>query len=949
MEENIKVSVRVRPLNAREKDSGDSSCILVDGPNISINGGLAFCFDHVFDTSSSNEQVYREQGSDVVSSVLAGFNGTIFAYGQTSSGKTHTMQGTEWNRGIIYRAVDDIFAFIRKTPQREFLLRISYMEIYNEIIRDLLDSSSENLKIKIDSSGVPYVGELKERLVVSPSDIFQWMEEGQKNRTIGKTDMNEYSSRSHSIFRIVIESRERSSEELNEEEVDGGILAATLTLVDLAGSERIRHTNTSGSRLKEGGHINKSLMTLGTVINKLCQDSVHIPYRDSKLTHILQPSLGGNARTAIICTITPALMHSEETLTTLKFANRAKDIRNEVKINEILDERTLIQRLKREINSLKTKLRHSGGSVEERDPSEGIEEKLELYKKAFVMSDSFSLSNKKSNRRKTVLGSTFEDNIGYLKKQDQSNQLFISSDPFSALLVEGKSKNKSLQTLKDLSEKLQSVLEAARNAQSDKWTERAKLCKCMVMLELVKRSALKSSDVSAIQLQSLQSQFDIVTRQFLEQKSHCARLLSENQSQADRIAMLSAEIDTRKESMQGNEMQEEYFTMKSAFEEEKKKCSQLLAKVSQFDELQVKLRQIVSELEKKEKQLKETISFYENSQVQLKQVQSALLKEKEAHSLLKSSLDSRESDLNAFHQTERDALVLKHDQEMAETHLKLFQEKEEIALELSQFQEMHSKALESFQLASEELDRLKSQSEHSSKSEEEVLEQLRRVKKENERILKELGQSRDSLKAIGTEKYEAVRSLEKQKNEMKALEQRLTEQSSDSIKLAREVDVLQQERFQLKSTIAGLLDSNEQLKQSQIVLSQRNETGLALNAKLSEQVRRLEDQLESVKSTEETVFQEKELRMKKRVEDTEKMYAQVIEENKVLQETIGRLEAESQLSSQENKTPLKIESEKQKRIILKEMRGYSDAKNKELIGKVAKYEMLLRQHNINFV
>lgn len=304
-------------------------------------------------------------------STLAGVNGTIFAYGQTSSGKTHTMQGDSTHPGVIPLAIKDVFDNIGTTPDREFLLRMSYLEIYNEMIRDLLTPEHDNLKIHETVDRKIYVGNLTEEIVTNADDVFQLLAKGEGNRHVGVTNMNERSSRSHTIFRMVIESRERNVDDPRSSMSADPVKISCLNLVDLAGSERVGHTGAEGIRLKEGGHINKSLLTLGTVIKKLSDgNDSHIPYRDSKLTRILQPSLGGNARTAVICTITPACGHVEESLSTLKFASRAKSIRNTPEVNEVINDEAQLKRYRREIETLKRQ-------VQDRASAEMIQQQLE--------------------------------------------------------------------------------------------------------------------------------------------------------------------------------------------------------------------------------------------------------------------------------------------------------------------------------------------------------------------------------------------------------------------------------------------------------------------------------------------------------------------------------------------------------------------------------------------
>ena len=287
------------------------------------------------------------------------------------------MKGTKETPGIIPLSIRDIFHTISQIQDRKFQLRVSYLEIYNEVIIDLLDPDNQSLKIRedfVNNRGV-YVSGAKEEQVSSIEEMLGLMEKGENYRHFGSTNMNERSSRSHTIFRIMIESMDASvaCKALEDDDfdifasgVETSVLCSTLNLVDLAGSERVSNTLAEGQRLKEGGHINKSLLTLGNVIAKLSEgSSSHIPYRDSKLTRILSPALGGNSKTAIICTVTPALQHFEETHSTLKFANRAKSIQNNVTVNEILNEKALIKKLKRENDEWKEKFQQRVNHVED--------------------------------------------------------------------------------------------------------------------------------------------------------------------------------------------------------------------------------------------------------------------------------------------------------------------------------------------------------------------------------------------------------------------------------------------------------------------------------------------------------------------------------------------------------------------------------------------------------
>ncbi|XP_056158762.1 kinesin-like protein KIN-7K, chloroplastic isoform X2 [Syzygium oleosum] len=276
--------------------------------------------------------------------------GTIFAYGVTSSGKTHTMHGDQRSPGIIPLAVKDAFSIIQETPNREFLLRVSYLEIYNEVVNDLLNPAGQNLRIREDAQGT-FVEGIKEEVVLSPAHALSLIAAGEEHRHVGSTNFNLLSSRSHTIFTLTIE-----SSPCGENSEGEAVTLSQLNLIDLAGSESSK-VEATGVRRKEGSYINKSLLTLGTVISKLTDGrATHVPYRDSKLTRLLQSSLSGHGRVSLICTVTPSSSNSEETHNTLKFAHRAKHIEIQAAQNKIIDEKSLIKKYQNEIRRLKEEL-----------------------------------------------------------------------------------------------------------------------------------------------------------------------------------------------------------------------------------------------------------------------------------------------------------------------------------------------------------------------------------------------------------------------------------------------------------------------------------------------------------------------------------------------------------------------------------------------------------------
>jgi centromeric protein E len=418
----------------------------------------SFTFDHAYGPQHSTLDIYNNSVRDSVIATMDGYHSSVFAYGQTATGKTFTMSGNKSSQlnhhskqydqsvydsnsiGIIQHSINDCFRYIQqqKNDIREYILRVSFMEIYNEVIYDLLAppptvkpimnmstslSSSTNTKFNNShETGLPLHSDirifeskqegivirgLKEEIVTSPEQIFALIALGESRRQTGQTSANKQSSRSHSVFRLIVESRKRnissttrnnnsssnstprrknlqsqmsddnfstsgsesiSSSVFSPGTSSGPVRVSTLSLVDLAGSESVRNTGSTGIRQKEGQYINKSLLTLGHVVRKLADltnredmnlDTSHIPYRDSKLTRILQPSLSGNAQIAIICNISPLQKHFDETVNTLKFASRAKRIKQNATITEVMEENTLLQDYRQEIDELKQQLKEA--------------------------------------------------------------------------------------------------------------------------------------------------------------------------------------------------------------------------------------------------------------------------------------------------------------------------------------------------------------------------------------------------------------------------------------------------------------------------------------------------------------------------------------------------------------------------------------------------------------
>eukprot|EP00826_Nyctotherus_ovalis_P000843 TRINITY_DN10057_c0_g3_i2.p1 TRINITY_DN10057_c0_g3~~TRINITY_DN10057_c0_g3_i2.p1 ORF type:complete len:865 (-),score=328.92 TRINITY_DN10057_c0_g3_i2:560-3154(-) len=375
---NVRVVCRVRPFNAKEQamlettrydakgnklresctefNDNDTTSIVVytqveklDKSNTDPYEKHSFNFDYVFNLGTEQKKVYEVAGKPIVESVLEGFNGTILTYGQTSSGKTFTMQGdldSEHYKGIIPRMVDTVFEKIAQASESmEFMVKASMLEIYNEKIRDLLDPSKNNLNVREEKQKGIYVDGLTEKPIGNENEVYDLMKLGNDNRAVGVTNMNAQSSRSHSIFYLLVTMSDTEN---------CSCKTGKLYLVDLAGSEMISKTGAKGQTLEEAKGINKSLTMLGRVINALTDGkSQFIPYRDSKLTRILQEALGGNSKTCLIITASPSMYNAAETLSTCRFGMRAKSIKNNAKINKqltVAELKVIVAKIEKELD-----------------------------------------------------------------------------------------------------------------------------------------------------------------------------------------------------------------------------------------------------------------------------------------------------------------------------------------------------------------------------------------------------------------------------------------------------------------------------------------------------------------------------------------------------------------------------------------------------------------------
>ena len=412
--ECVKVAIRVRPMNKHEIEENSRLCVTVDTANNTVsvisdkNQSKTFPFDYVYPMETTQREVYDQVAFPIVDSIFQGYNGTVFAYGQTGCGKTFTMMGivTDPNlKGIIPNAFSHIFGFIKTEGEsKKFFLRCSFVEIYNEEVRDLLGKNNRKLDIREDPKKGTFLRDVTYITIKNTSDIENCLERGNKNRHVGQTSMNDQSSRSHSLFTVYLEIEEKG---------EGGnsrIKSGKLNLVDLAGSERVGKTNATGQTFDEGKKINLSLTALGSVIDALSQNRKYVPYKDSKLTRLLADSLGGNTKTVMFANISPASYNYDETLGTLRYASRAKLIKNAPVVNEDPKD-ALLRKYEEEIKALKEKLAN-GGNINEvleevEEESDDDSEELEEENKKIV---------RKYTRKKSVYMGDDPEKIALLAK-----------------------------------------------------------------------------------------------------------------------------------------------------------------------------------------------------------------------------------------------------------------------------------------------------------------------------------------------------------------------------------------------------------------------------------------------------------------------------------------------------------------------------------------------------
>lgn len=403
---NIMVCVRVRPMNAKEIMMGGKSLLRVlkgklvvmlnpqvardDFLRLNRNREKRYAFDYAFDEDTDQDEVYRCTTKFLISGVFRGFNATVFAYGNTGAGKTYTMCGTANNPGIMVHTLQDLFRKAERKQDLKVFITLCYLEIYNENIKDLLGNTGKYLELFEDPHKGMIVSGITQHSASTAKEVMRLLQRGNRNRTTESTNANKHSSRSHAILQILVECKPRDGG------INEGVKVSKLNLIDLAGSERASVTSNRGVRMIEGANINRSLLALANCINALVRGkNAFIPYRDSKLTRLLKDSLGGNCRTVMIANASPCSLSYEDTINTLKYANRAKDIKTKVEENivtvnkHISEYSKVIKELRDEVNHLKRKLKERAEQKkrekERRRERESIQKEEKKKKSVFII------------------------------------------------------------------------------------------------------------------------------------------------------------------------------------------------------------------------------------------------------------------------------------------------------------------------------------------------------------------------------------------------------------------------------------------------------------------------------------------------------------------------------------------------------------------------------------
>ncbi|KAM6221995.1 centromere-associated protein E [Rhynchocyon petersi] len=1004
----VAVYVRVRPLISREEALGEDTQVYwkTDKNTVyQVDGSKSFSFDRVFHSNETTKNVYEEIAVPIIEAAIQGYNGTIFAYGQTASGKTYTMMGSQDYLGVIPRAIHDIFKKIKEFPDREFLLRVSYMEIYNETITDLLCDTRKMkpLIIREDFNRNVYVSDLTEEVVYTSEMALKWITKGEKNRHYGITKMNQRSSRSHTIFRMILESREKGEPS----NCDGSVKVSHLNLVDLAGSERAAQTGAEGVRLKEGCNINRSLFILGQVIKKLSDGQVggFINYRDSKLTRILQNSLGGNAKTRIICTITPVSF--DETLTTLQFASTAKFMKNTPYVNEVSSDEALLKRYRKEIMDLKKQLEEvsleTRAQAMEKDQLAQLLEEKDLLQKVQIekiqnltqmLVTSSSLTSQQESKAKKKRRVTWC--LGKINKMKDSNYL----NEFDRMSNITKTNKASVPLLGDIDESLCSDADVFSNT-LDTITE----------IEWNPATKLLSQETLESELTLLRANYDnlVLDYERLRRENEEMELKLKEKNDLDEFEALERKTKKDQEMQLIHEISNLKNLVKHAevynqdLENELSSQVKLLReKEKQIKELQKTLNAQISETVKMDlsysvedteelKRIRQTLCDAETVTIDAKRESAFLRSEnlelKEKMKELENTCKQMENDMQASQkqlETKKKMQVdLEKELQFAFNEIaklttlvdgkvpkdllsNLELEKRMTGLQKELNKEIEENAalrkevnlLSELKLLSPEVEMLRKELSHKTQELQQKTAEYQERLSEMEKLKEEL-ENRDSrLQTIGKEKILITEKLQQTLKEVETVTQ-----ERDDLKVLQEA--LQNERDQLKCDIQDTVNMNietqEQLRDSLESLKQHQATINTLKMKISEETSR---NLHIAESRGETMNENQEkainidnipnLEMVKtqmmadvgdnELTDQQQKIFSLIQEKNELQQMLESITAEKEqlkIDLKEN-IEMTIENQEELRILGDELRKQKEIVAEEKTQIVKKEEKLLR-------
>ncbi|XP_055734515.1 kinesin heavy chain [Salvelinus fontinalis] len=781
----VKVMCRFRPLNESETNRGDKYIPKFKGEDTVVITGKPYVFDRVLPPNTAQEQVYDACAKQIVKDVLGGYNGTIFAYGQTSSGKTHTMEGKLHDSqlmGIIPRIARDIFDHIYSMDENlEFHIKVSYFEIYLDKIRDLLDVSKINLAVHEDKNKVPYVKGCTERFVSSPEEVMDVIDEGKSNRHVAVTNMNEHSSRSHSIFLINIK-QENVETELK--------LSGKLYLVDLAGSEKVSKTGAEGSVLDEAKNINKSLSALGNVISALAEGTkTHVPYRDSKMTRILQDSLGGNCRTTIIICASPSVYNEAETKSTLMFGQRAKTIKNTVSVNQELTaeewkkkyekEKEKTKGLKYVIQKLETELKRwrKGEAVP-------VEEQLSSKEKKSNSGDAMAtpmidtiapppvpLLDEEKTRYEGLITDLYQQ---LDDKDDEINQHSQLAEKFKEQMID---QDELLVSARKDYEKLQEDLSRLQRENEVAKEEVKEVLQALE--ELAVNYDHKSQEVEnknrsnnqlseelnqkSTTLEGVQRELSSLQELSSHHKKRAAEILSLLLRDLSEIGGIIGTSDL-KAMMEVNEVIEEEFTMARLYISKMK--SEVKSLVNRSKQLESSLVDTSRKMQANEKELASCQLLISQHQAKIKSLTDYMQNMEQKKRQLEESQDSLMEELHALHAQEKMKEV--HVMDKQKEHLTKLQDAVEMKKTLEEQMENHR------EVHQKQLSRLRDEIDHKQR----VLDELKDLNQGLQLEQRKLQSDNDKLKAEELEKDEQLQKLvfmnekrEQAKDDLKGLEE----------------------------------------------------------------------------------------------------------------------------------------------------------------------------------